>query len=192
MVYEWEQFPLERALQTLGEALAVRGLRFDVAVVGGAALLLMGLGSRITKDVDVVALVEDDQLVAVSSLPAPLAQAAHDVAADLGLPAGWLNAGPASLVRLGLPDGFLARSRTIHYGGLTVRVAARQDQIYFKLYAAVDQGPASKHLADLQALEPSDKELLSAATWCRSHDPSPGFVQMLEATLKHLGVSDHA
>lgn len=79
---------------------------------------------------------------------------------------------------------------TRSYGtALTVRYAGRLDQIHFKLYVMVDQG-AGRHEADLRALEPTPEELLSAARWTRTHDPSEGFRQELVAVLAHLGVTD--
>ena len=54
--------------------------------------------------------------------------------------------------------------------------------------AATDQGPRSKHLADLQALRPSTDELLTAARWARTHDPSGGFLGELRSALTTLGV----
>lgn len=70
---------------------------------------------------------------------------------------------------------------------LTVLFASRIDQIHFKLYAAVDHG-AGRHLADLQALAPSEAELLRAARWSRTHDPSEGYRSVLLEILAHLGV----
>jgi hypothetical protein len=72
---------------------------------------------------------------------------------------------------------------------LTVHFASRYDQIHFKLYAFVDQG-LGKHGQDLAALDPSREELLEAARWTRTHDPSPGFREMLERALAYLGVED--
>ncbi len=57
------------------------------------------------------------------------------------------------------------------------------------LVALVDQGPG-RHEADLLALSPSHVELLAAARWALTHDPSEGFRQELEAALRHLGVED--
>ena len=71
---------------------------------------------------------------------------------------------------------------------LTVLFASRIDQIHFKLYAAVDQG-AGRHLADLQALEPTEAELLQAARWSRTHDPSEGYRSVLLEVLTHLGAT---
>jgi hypothetical protein len=46
----------------------------------------------------------------------------------------------------------------------------------------------SKHLTDLRALEPSAEELLTAAAWTRTHDPSEGFKGELVKVLAIVGV----
>jgi hypothetical protein len=186
-------FGAERAdelLFALGEQLAAASQRFDLVVIGGSALLALGLVERATRDVDVLALVGAEGLIPADPLPEPLAGARDRVAQDFGLPAGWLNPGPTELLRFGLPDGFLSRVETRTYGSaLTVFYAGRLDQIHLKLYAMVDQG-AGRHEADLRALEPTSAELLSAARRTRTHDPSEGFRQELVAVLAHLGVTD--
>lgn len=75
---------------------------------------------------------------------------------------------------------------TIRYGGLTIHLAGRFDQICFKLYATVDQGPTSKHYADLKHLKPSKHELAEAKKWCITHDPSEGFSKELETVINEL------
>ncbi len=137
-----------------------------------------------------VALSDAGSLQKADPLPPDLLAARDRVARDFGLSTDWLNAGPASLMDLGLPDGFLDRVQTRRLGdGLTVHFASRVDQIHFKLYALVDQGPG-KHEQDLRALAPTRQELIQAARWTRSHDPSEGFRQMLVEALRHLGVED--
>lgn len=166
------------------------GARFELVIIGGTALLALGLIRRATTDVDVVALVGRGVLIPAEPLPSPLVEAAMRVARDFRLAGGWLNAGPADLLRFGLPEGFDTRLRTRTYGpALVVHFASRFDQIHFKLYAIVDQG-AGRHEADLRALEPSPQELLAAARWARTHDPSEGFKQQLVLALAHLGVAD--
>jgi len=113
----------DQLLNALGEQLAARGESSTLAVVGGSTLLALGLISRPTRDVDVLAIVENNEL----------------------------------------------------------------DQIHLKLYATVDQG-AGKHLKDLEALQPTHQELLDAAHWSRSHDPSEGYLSVLERVLAHFGV----
>jgi hypothetical protein len=68
-----------------------------------------------------------------------------------------------------------------------VQFASRFDQIHFKLYALVDQGPGRQE-SDLRQLDPSAQELIAAARWTRTHDPSPGFRDGLERVLRHFGV----
>lgn len=62
--------------------------------------------------------------------------------------------------------------------------------VCFKLYAAVDQGPRSRHFQDLRDLEPGHDDLLAAARWAMSHDPSPGFRSLLVGTLRALDMED--
>jgi hypothetical protein len=47
---------LEDALSTLGAVLQARGLTFEIVAIGGSSLLLLGITSRVTRDLDVVAL----------------------------------------------------------------------------------------------------------------------------------------
>jgi hypothetical protein len=177
-------------LRALGEQLAAHGERYSLAVVGGSALLALGLVSRATRDVDVVAIVDDNEFVSAQPLPGGLADAARAVARDFGLSDDWLNPGPTSLLDLGLPDGFEERAQRRDFGpGLEILFASRVDQIYLKLYATVDQGPG-KHLTDLQALAPTERELLDAARWSRTHDPSDGYRSVLATVLAHFRVDD--
>lgn len=153
-------------------------------------MLALGLIERATRDVDVVALLRDGELVDPRPLPAPLVEAGDRVRSDFGLAADWLNAAPSSLLDFGLPDGFASRLERRDYGpALVVWLASRLDQIHLKLYALVDQGPG-KHEADLRALEPSRDELMQAARWTITHDPSEAFRTELLAALRHLGVED--
>jgi len=180
----------DRILAALGEQLAAVGERYELVVIGGSGLLALGIIERSTRDVDLLALRSGDKLDSADPLPRKLATARDRVARDFSLPVDWLNPGPTDLLTLGLPEGFIDRLERRDYGeGLTVYFASRHDQIHFKLYALVDQGPG-KHEADLRALSPTEEELLAAARWSRSHDPSGGYAQMLRHVLTHLGVDD--
>lgn len=179
----------DRLLSALGEQLQYLGYRYGLVVVGGTALVALDLVARATKDVDVVALEQDGQMLTPPKpLPAGLIEARERVTRDFGLPPEWLNAEPSSLLDLGLPEGFESRLQRRDYGpALTVWFASRLDQIHLKLYALVDQGPG-RHEADLRALDPTSEELITAARWARTHDPSDGFRSMLSQVLAHLGV----
>ena len=181
----------ERVLSALGEQLQGHGERFELVVIGGSGLLALGEIKRSTRDVDLVALRKGEDLGPAEPLPDALRRAAERVARDFGLDAGWLNGGPTSLLDLGLPEGFLERLDSRHYGDtLTVHFASRYDQIHFKLYAMVDEGGPGKHEKDLLALAPSEAELFAAARWSLTHDSSAGYRANLLLALRHLGVSD--
>jgi hypothetical protein len=180
----------DEPLTVLGQLLQERGQRYALLAIGGGALQLLGLISRPTRDIDVVALVEGRDLVALDGLPTPLQRAVEDSAALLQLPKTWFNAGPRSLMDFGLPGGVLERAHPRGWGGLTLFIADRRDQIFFKLYAAVDQGPRSRHFEDLRRLQPTTDELKAAAAWTRTHDPSEGFRVEQQAALRSLGVND--
>lgn len=93
------------------------------------------------------------------------------------------------MLRLGLPPGLEERCEVQVYGpALTVRWISRVDQVYLKLYASVDRG--GKHVPDLEALAPTRDELVAAARWARSHDPSEGFLEILREALAYFGVED--
>jgi hypothetical protein len=180
----------EQLLGALGEQLAVLGQSYELVVIGGSGLLVLGAIERATRDVDLVALRSGATLENPDPLPEPLGEARDRVARDFSLPQDWLNAGPASLLDFKLPTGFLDRVESRSYGEhLTVHFASRFDQVHFKLYAAVDAGPG-KHSQDLEALAPTPEELLRAARWTRTHDPSPGFEEVLRRVLAHYGVDD--
>jgi hypothetical protein len=181
---------LDEALRTLGAVLEARGLTSGILVAGGSSLLLLGFIDRPTADLDVIGLTSAESYVKAEQIPAPLAEAVRDVAAALGLSETWLNNGPAALFDLGLPKGYETRITVQRYGGLEVHIAGRYDQLCFKLYAAADHSwdPASKHFADLEDMEPTAEELLAAARWTRTHDPSEGFLAELTQTLARLGV----
>lgn len=188
---------IEKILSALGELLDARSFIIpELVVCGGSALNVLGLVSRTTKDVDVVAFAENSAgsyyLRSADPFPIGLEDAIKKVARDFNLPETWLNSGPTSAVDLGLPDGLMERVETKRYGkNLIVHYLSRYDQIHFKLYAAVDQGPG-KHLSDLGALKPGAGELLEAAQWSVTNDVSETFRQSVKDLLRHLGLDDGA
>jgi hypothetical protein len=182
---------LEEALQTLGDLLADRGHSFEVVAIGGGGLLLIGIIERPTKDLDLVALRDGDALLSVGpQLPPALNEAVVDVARVLALADDWINGGPTSLLRFGLPGGFLERLERRVYGGLGLSLASRFDQIHFKLFAAADDRLGGKHHVDLQRLRPTHEELRAAARWVKTHDPSEGFAMMLGGVLRAFGIEE--
>ncbi len=183
---------VDKILSALGEQLEADAADpLDLLVCGGSALNALGLISRATKDVDVLAIVShnpNDQLLLQTAKPLPpsLKQAASAVGRIYDLPDGWINPGPTSALDLGLPRGVLDRSEKRDYGAaLAVRFLSRYDQIHFKLYAAADQ--AGKHFEDIVKLKPNEQELEAAAHWSMTHDVSDGYKFNLRSILIRLG-----
>jgi len=180
---------LETAVRALGELLGARGHHYEMVLIGGGNLILRGLVTRpTTKDLDVLGAWSPTGVAALEKMPGPLAVGIEDVALTYGLSSDWMNLGPAAILDHGVPSGFLERLERRDYGGLVLWLADRVDMICFKLFAAVDQGIRSRHLQDLRELAPTRDELLVAARWTRTHDPSPGYRALLLETLVVLGV----
>ncbi len=187
---------LHKALGLLAELMELRAHPAQHFVVcGGSSLLALGLVRRtVTQDVDILGQIHAADIVTPRPLPEWLLTAAEDVRSQLDLPAGWLNAQVAedTLFRCGLPEGLAARLVTRHYGPrLTISFIGRRDQIFLKLHAAVDRD-GGRHLQDLLDLAPTAEELLAAARWTRTQDPSDGFLFNIRAMLTQLGHGNFA
>ncbi|MDQ2873877.1 MAG: hypothetical protein M3Y33_03295 [Actinomycetota bacterium] len=181
---------LDMILGALAEQLWSLGAQLEIVVIGGSALTALGLVRRATRDVDLLAISENGELRPADPLPEALRTARDRVARDFELDENWLNAGPTDLLKWGLPAGFMTRVVARRYGqALTVHFAGRVDQIHFKLFAMVDQA-GGRHEADLRELHPSAAELIAAALWSVTQDPSPGYQMVLVEALSALGVED--
>jgi hypothetical protein len=192
------QKEVDAILSALGEQFdQIAKAPLELLVCGGSALNALGFIQRATKDVDVLAYVERNQegnihFIKASPLIPELKEAVRRVARDFNLPENWLNAGPASAVDFGLPEGVMDRVTIRKYGQkLVIHFLGRFDQIHFKLYAAADQG-AGKHYNDLLALSPTAEELEKAAHWSMTHDVSEGYKQSIKGLLTHMGHGDVA
>lgn len=180
---------LNQALHLTAERLEEREAAQEVLVVcGGSALLALGLVKRTTKDVDVLAGVDAATgLVDPRPLSTALSSVVDEVGAQLDLPRGWLNAGPADQMLAGLPQGFLSRLIRRDYGPrLTIYYPDRYDLIHLKLFAAIDQGPG-RHVSDLLALAPTAEEMLAAGCWVLTQDASESFPSLVKEAITHLG-----
>ena len=179
---------IERALTAVGERLAHAGAPCSIVVLGGAAINLLGLVDRPTRDVDVLATAASPggPIGPPDPLPRPLLEAVDAVARDLDLRSDWLNTTVADQWRFGLPPGLAGRIHWRTYGALTVGIVDRTDLVFFKLYAAADQtGPESIHFQDLLALRPTDDELARAAEWVKRQDVSADFHSVVAKVVDH-------
>jgi hypothetical protein len=187
---------IDSIFQALDRQIVVHsGRPIGLVVCGGTALAILGLVTRTTKDVDVLgeALRDKDKIIIrpLHRMPEWLDVSARVVQRDYGLPDGWLNTDPSSQVEAGLPEGLESRLVERTYGThLTLYFLGRVDQIYFKLYASIDSGPASYHVKDLFALQPTGEELEQAVRWCLVQDVSQVFKGLAQDFLRRHGHGD--
>ena len=158
--------------------LAARNLRLEAVVIGGAALNLLGVVSRPTKDCDIL----------FPPLPAAIVEAACAFAAEVrrsgGTLAGdWLNNGPASVADQ-LPAGWQERLQLVFAGtALKLRSLGRQELLFTKLFALCDRGI---DLGDCLALAPTVAELQMWLALLEHQDANPGWPAHVRATLANL------
>jgi hypothetical protein len=159
-----------------------------LVIIGGSALLALGLVFRTTKDVDILANYDPESgLVDARPMSRTLQAAALKVATELRLDPHWLNLGPASQMDTGLPEGFEQRLVKREYGpSLTIYLPDRLDLIHLKLFAIIDQGPG-RHVNDFLALSPTEDEVLQAARWVLGQDASEVFPSLVKNALSELG-----
>lgn len=131
---------------------ADRGLVFEAVVLGGTALVLLGVIQRPTDDCDVL----DPQI------PESVRQAAVDFARLHGLNEDWLNSKAHDFVGVPgcLPEGWRERLRWAYHGrALRLQTLGRQDLLCTKLVALIDRGT---DYLDCVALAPTAEELRAA------------------------------
>ena len=180
---------LEQALTALAAFLEeADAARETLVVICGSALISLGLISRTTKDVDIMAGVDAEHgLVDPRPMSAALQAAAAAVSREMHLDPHWLNTGPADQVLAGLPEGFLSRLTWRDYGpALTIYLPDRFDLIHLKLFAIMDQG-RGRHSAELAALRPTEDELLTADRWILTQDAGEVFPQIVRTALTDIG-----
>jgi hypothetical protein len=127
-----------RAFAALSEELAERGERAQIAITGGAALVLLFNARQTTKDVDVF-IVEPD--------PPRLREAVVQVARNLELPEDWLNDGAKGYFTAISEGEVLYDSAS-----LRVRAVTTEQLLGMKLAAwrdAIDRGDARLLLSRL-------------------------------------------
>jgi hypothetical protein len=156
-------------------------LRFEGVVIGGSALVLMGVVQRNTRDVDVL----------VPAVPEAIAAAARGFArqqrqAGSDLTDDWFNNGP---MRLGdvLPAGWRERVERIFEGeALILSTLGRADFLKGKLFALCDRGT---DLPDCIALAPSAEELVECLPWLELQDGNELWPAHVHSTIAALGRS---
>ena len=151
---EWE-----RAIFLLGEELERRGVApCHLVVCGGSALLATGVVSRVTRDVDVLAMrgEVDGEISCAYPLSEEIRNAVADVAVELDLQNNWMNASTAMLIGPleDLPREIWQDMEERSYGtSLRISYVGRRGQIFLKFRALVGRAE-DRDADDLKALAP--------------------------------------
>ena len=185
---------LNSALELLGESLAEESrMPFWLVVGGGSALLAQRLGTRQTKDVDVIALREwEGNVVQAYPLPLALKRAAGLVAEELRLDPNWLN-GAASLHAPDfrqLPSDFWEELQTRDYGAnLKVSFIGRQGLLLLKFAAALNRDQR-RDIEDLLQLNPDPPEVEKVVRWLLRNQYESHSHPKLPNLLREIGHAD--
>lgn len=142
-----------------------RGLSFDAVVIGGAALGLLGVVSRQTRDCDILHPKLPKKIQDAAKIFAKIRNREGDLLAD-----DWLNNGPSSLTDV-LPDGWKDRLQVAYKGkAIVLHCLGRIDLLRSKLFALCDRGI---DLQDCVALAPTKEELEEIRPWLEYQDANP-------------------
>ncbi len=167
-----------QALEQLNEAAKSKGIKTSFYICGGASLILQGITSRSTKDIDVI---EPD-------IPADLEGDIIIIARKLGLGPQWINIGPSSIVS-NLPVNWKHRVELVFEGDyIEVYSISREDIIFSKFWAMCDR---QQDADDLCALVPSKEELdiaFNRVVQCDGNPKWPEWVKInFDKIKKRLG-----
>jgi hypothetical protein len=158
--------------------LAERDLSFEAVVIGGAALGLLGVISRQTRDCDILCPKLPRAIQDTAKEFAQLRSRGGDLLGD-----DWLNNGPASLTDV-LPPGWKDRLQVAYKGkAITLHCLGRLDLLRSKLFALCDRGT---DIQDCIALAPTSAELEEIKPWLEEQDTNPDWPAHARATLDDL------
>lgn len=167
-------FNPQKIIPAFDEFLGGRGLTFSAIAIGGAALSILGIIQRGTRDLDLLE----------TEIPSDIQQAAYDFAMAHLLAENWLNSGPSSLAK-DLPAGWQKTIQPLYSGqNLKLSTLARIDLIRSKLWAMCDR---LRDIEDLIAMAPTPEELVLAAEWVKPLDGNkdwPAHVDINIASLR--------
>ena len=161
-------------LEAFDAFLLTRGLSLEAVVVGGAALNLLGVITRPTKDCDIIH----------PALPPTILEAAREFATGAigtseALATDWLNNGPSQLTAI-LPGDWMQRLEPAFAGrAITLRSLGRADLLKTKLFALSDR---AIDLQDCVALAPTADEIRDATVWLETQGGNPDWPTHVRAT----------
>lgn len=154
-----------------------KGLKFEAIIIGGAALNILDISDRKTKDVDCLD----------PHIPIEIKKASSDFAIkykEFGLDVDWLNNGPETL-KTDLPKGWRLRLQVLYAGdAIHFECLGRADLIKSKLFAYCDR--ISPDFEDLKKIKPTKTELDDAIDWVVDRDEHTNWKKHVELSFNVL------
>jgi hypothetical protein len=168
---------MKNILQEFDQYLKSKGLKFSATIIGGAALNIMDVTTRVTKDVDCI----DPEI------PKEIKEASINFAKEnpqLKLnPDKWINNGPITILK-DLHNDWKFKTKVIFNGdALTLYTLDRISLLKTKLYAYCDR---DTDFDDCLKLMPTADELMKCYDWVLKGDANELWPEHVKSQFKIL------
>ncbi len=164
-------------IQAFDEFLKSKKLTFEGVAIGGGALIILEVISRVTRDIDVLS----------PEIPENIHHAAVEFAQQekrWGLKENWLNNGPISLQK-DLGSHWQLHLQEIFRGkSLILYTLGKADLLKTKLFAYCDR--TEPDFQDLINMKPTSEEIDQAKSWVLERDMSPLWPNRVETAFADL------
>ena len=169
---------IEELINNFDSFLEERGLHFDAIIIGGAALNLLGITSRYTRDCDILDPTIPEAIIKAAKLFAEENRKDGNPLTD-----DWINNGPQDLKKH-LPAGWRKRIVSAFKGkALSLSALGRSDLLKTKIFAYCDRGTDRN---DCLLLKPTLDELKAALPWVKEQDANPDWPKHVENSIQEL------
>jgi hypothetical protein len=168
---------LNNAISEFDKYLSKLRLEFEAIIIGGAALSILNVISRMTEDIDCIdpEIPEEIKFASIEFIK---------LNPQFGLvPEKFLNNGPITITK-DLPDGWKTRTQIIFQGeAITFLTLGRSDLLKTKLDAMVHRG---RDMDDVIAMKPTEKELEDSIDWVLNVDGGEYWPEMVSDAFNAL------
>lgn len=166
-----------RVIEDFDKFLFKKSLKFEAVIIGGAALSILHIISRMTEDGDCI-----DPEISMEIKSASIEFINKNPQYGLN-PEKFLNNGPISIIKF-LPKGWKERTQIIFKGeAITFTTLGRIDLLKTKLDAMVHRG---RDMEDVIAMKPSGAEIKECLDWVLSVDGGEHWPAMVQESFSEL------
>jgi hypothetical protein len=168
---------LVQVIKEFDKYLNQKSLKFEAIIIGGAALSILHIISRMTEDVDCI---DPEIPLEIKRASAEFIKANPQFGLN---PEKFLNNGPITIINF-LPKGWRERTVLIFPGeSLTFFTLGRSDLLKTKLDAMVHRG---RDMEDVIAMKPTKAELEESREWVLTADGGETWPEMVKESFDEL------